>query len=236
MAVKAFEVSGLGLVYVYKRRGAKSLRLSVTADGQIRVTIPNWAPYRSGIEFARNKQGWLLEHQRANREVFRHGQRVGKHHTLNMTGEATDRIRTRLLATEAALYYPRQLNPADAEVQNVARKLTGRALKQEAEQLLPQRLDILAATYNLPYASFSARHLKTRWGSCSSKHELTFNYFLMELPWELIDYVIAHELAHTKHLNHSRQFWELVGQLMPDYQQRRKDLKQYRPNLRSSVA
>lgn len=235
MAVKAFEVPGLGPVYIYKRRGTKHIRLSVTSNGQIRVTMPMWVPYRSGIEFARAKKEWLLAHQSGRNEAYKQGQRVGKHHTLNFVAEDTDRIRSRLLATEITLYYPSGQDITDPEIQAAARKLTGRALKQEAEQLLQQRLDILANDYNLSYTNFRVRHLKTRWGSCSSKHELTFNYFLMELPWELIDYVMAHELAHTRHLNHSLDFWKLVEQLMPDYKKRRKALREYQPNLQSSV-
>lgn len=73
----------------------------------------------------------------------------------------------------------------------------------------------------------TVKNQKTRWGSCSSKKNLNFNYKLAYMPQEIMDYVVVHELAHLRHMNHSREFWELVEQYIPDYRERRKWLKQH---------
>ena len=70
-----------------------------------------------------------------------------------------------------------------------------------------------------------------RWGSCSSDQMITLSYFLMQLPWDLIDYVILHELAHTKHLNHGPGFWSELEALCPDARARRKSIKEFRPAI-----
>ena len=77
----------------------------------------------------------------------------------------------------------------------------------------------------LDYSEIKYRKMKSRWGSCSSKRVLTFNTELIKINKELIDYVIVHELAHIKHMNHSKQFHALVEKYLPDSKYLRKELK-----------
>lgn len=69
------------------------------------------------------------------------------------------------------------------------------------------------------------REQKTRWGSCSAAGNLNFNWKLILMPPEILDYVVVHELAHRKELNHSKAFWSVVEQILPDYKERRRWLK-----------
>lgn len=70
------------------------------------------------------------------------------------------------------------------------------------------------------------RDQKTRWGSCSSLRNLNFNWRLVMAPPEVLDYVVVHELCHLTHMNHSREFWDMVGSVMPEYWERKKWLKE----------
>ncbi|HXH27008.1 MAG TPA: M48 family metallopeptidase [Candidatus Acidoferrum sp.] len=104
-----------------------------------------------------------------------------------------------------------------------------KALRKKAKEFLPSRLQQLAAKHGFSYQKSRLSSAGTRWGSCSSRGTISLNIYLMTLPSELIDYVIIHELCHTKHMNHSRSFWQLVAAYCPDYKQLRRLLKQHRP-------
>ena len=84
-----------------------------------------------------------------------------------------------------------------------------------------------AAQMNVTYGRITIRNQQTRWGSCSSKGNLNFNYRLFFLPEELRDYVIVHELSHRRYMNHSTEFWAEVEKYCPEYRIYRKQLKEY---------
>ncbi len=85
--------------------------------------------------------------------------------------------------------------------------------------------------FNFEYNRIAIKDTKTRWGSCSSKKNLNFNWRLVFTPLECIDYVIVHELAHTKEMNHSKKFWYIVESIMPNYKELRNILRTYEPKV-----
>lgn len=88
-----------------------------------------------------------------------------------------------------------------------------------------ERLEWYAPRMGVSYQRVTIRNQKGRWGSCSSKGNLNFNYRLHYLPQELMDYVVIHELAHRVYMNHSPEFWSLVERFMPDYKACQKSLR-----------
>ncbi|MCC8104606.1 MAG: M48 family metallopeptidase [Clostridiales bacterium] len=97
--------------------------------------------------------------------------------------------------------------------------------KKAAAMYIPERVAYFAARMGISYGRITIREQKTRWGSCSSAGNLNFNWKLMLVPKELLDYVIVHELAHRREMNHSPRFWAIVEKELPDYRERRKRLK-----------
>ena len=81
--------------------------------------------------------------------------------------------------------------------------------------------------YGFVYSRVNIKNQKTRWGSCSKKGNLNFNYKIAQLPNHLADYLVVHELCHLKEFNHSRNFWNLVAQTMPEYKALRKELHNF---------
>ena len=97
--------------------------------------------------------------------------------------------------------------------------------RQQAERLIKKRADELCSLLGVAYGRLSIRRAKTRWGSCSRKGNLNFNWKLLMVPEPVIDYVIIHELAHLKEMNHSKNFWKLVDKHCPQWRKHRRWLK-----------
>jgi hypothetical protein len=96
-----------------------------------------------------------------------------------------------------------------------------------ARDLVLRKIDKFSRTYQFNFNRVSIRDQKTRWGSCSRRGNLSFNYRIALLPDRLADYIVAHELCHLKEMNHSRRFWDLLAVALPDCKLRRRELKRY---------
>lgn len=142
-------------------------------------------------------------------------------------------------------YYPLRLTPATrpalalragefqlaASAQSCAGNVFQRWYRAQAQRELPQRVEQLARAHAMQFARLRISSARTRWGSCSARGTLSFTWRLMLAPAEIIDYVIIHELCHLREPNHSADFWELVGKLLPDFAARRKWLKEHGARL-----
>ena len=100
-----------------------------------------------------------------------------------------------------------------------------RALADKALQVIPPRVGEFARRMGVTYGRITIRNQRGRWGSCSGEGNLNFNCLLMLAPPEVVDYVIVHELAHRKQMNHSPLFWAEVEAVLPDYREQKKWLK-----------
>jgi len=101
-----------------------------------------------------------------------------------------------------------------------------RVLTKEAQRVIPILVRQYADRMKVTYGKITIRHQKTRWGSCSSAGNLSFNCMLMKTPRKIQEYVVVHELAHRLEMNHSDRFWKVVEQTMPEYKEYRKWLKE----------
>ena len=100
-------------------------------------------------------------------------------------------------------------------------------MHSDGGKIFKEKLNDFAKQMNVHFNMVRIKNVKTIWGSCSSKKNLNFNFKLFFLPEALIDYVFVHELAHLKHMNHSKAFWSEVEKQIPDYKKRREELKRY---------
>ena len=100
--------------------------------------------------------------------------------------------------------------------------------KEDARVLINERAEYFSVEYGFKYNRISIRNQKTRWGSCSTKGNLNFNYKIFFLSPEMRDYIIVHELCHLKEFNHSSKFWALVEEITPNYREIRKEIKKKR--------
>jgi predicted metal-dependent hydrolase len=231
MAFKELKVPDLGTVRLYKRRGNRSIKLSLANDGTIRVSIPTWIPYSAGLTFAKSKSRWIKEQQDHQLPPLQDGQSVGKAHKLFFVIDSSSKvIKTKITGNRVCVSYPLGLSSSDSRVQKKAQEVIRRALRAEAEILLPQRIQTLAQSNGFSFNSVSVRYLKRRWGSCNQKKDIVLNIFLMEMPWRLIDYVIMHELTHTEVLHHGPIFWDSLEKRLPGAKKLRKEIRNYQPH------
>lgn len=108
--------------------------------------------------------------------------------------------------------------------------------RQQAEKVISQRVQELGARLGLSYGRLCIRSAKTRWGSCSQKGNLNFSWRLIMTPQPVVDYVIIHELAHLRQMNHSKRFWQVVAEYCPQWQQHRRWLKDHEVELAAKLA
>lgn len=231
MGVKKIQLPEIGDVTLYKRRNSRSLRLSITSTGEVRVSMPHWVPYKSGAVFAASKAAWIETMRGQHHAFLKHGQAIGKAHHVFFNQSTSGRITSRVVGQEIHVGLPRNVEQTSPEAQRAARTACVKALRQEAEHLLPQRLRNLAATGGYTFKSVSVKALKSRWGSCSSTKDIALNLYLMQLPWQLIDYVLWHELAHTKVMRHGPPFWSELEQHVPHARNLSKEIHTYQPTL-----
>ena len=232
MAVKKVVIPNLGTVHLYKRRGVRGMRLSVTSYGLVRVSLPHWIPYASAVAFVIQKQEWI-QSQQVRPTLVKHNARIGKAHHVTFIPDPSRRtIATRITADgEIRVHHPAGISHESNEVQKAAEKASLRALKSQAERLLPQRLEILASRHGFSYQNVRIKQLKSRWGSCSEQGSIALSCFLMQLPWHLIDYVLLHELLHTRVMVHGPTFWSELTLYVPNLKAARKEIKAHRPML-----
>ncbi len=100
-------------------------------------------------------------------------------------------------------------------------------VKEESLRFATQRVEAMNAHFGFSYKAIRVRNQKTRWGSCSKRGNLNFNYRILYLPPYLADYIVVHELCHLKEFNHGQKFWALVAQVFPNHREMRRELRSY---------
>ena len=110
-------------------------------------------------------------------------------------------------------------------------KIYEKRYRKQARKIFEERVEYFHTLTGGEYTSITVRDQKSRWGSCSSKGTLSFNYRLVFAPPAILDYVVVHELCHLTHMNHSKDFWNMVEKVMPDYRIRNQWLKEHEAEL-----
>lgn len=221
-----------GTITVRRSTRATQVRLRVAPDGTLRASMPVYAPLfllKRLVKTSRPQLRKMLE--QAQPEVaYSDGQQIGKSHTLIVKYGAAKLSATRS-KQHIIVTLPNGMTLADSDVVRKVRDASILALRLEAKSYLPKRLQYIANQYGFKYTKVRFSHASSRWGSCSSTGTISLNIALMKLPFEIIDYVLVHELAHTVEMNHSQDFWQLVEKGDPLYRLHRKTLKQEAPSI-----
>ena len=194
------------------------MSIQVLPNGTVKVLVPWYVPTWSVKVLLKQKESWIQETRekmlsRLPKEDMDTYLYLGKTYQL-----ATRSGQKELIELEDKFYL------GVTTKRNAKTYLTS-WYKQQARKIIVERVHLYAKHANVTFRSVSITTAETRWGSCSNNKTLNFNWKLVMAPMEVIDYVIAHELAHLTELNHSRAFWETVRKIYPLYREYRTWLK-----------
>jgi len=221
-----------GKITIRRSARASQVRLRVAPDGTLRASLPLYAPtflVKRLIKSSRDELRELLALAQPIAEYV-DGMQVGKSHTLIVRPTAGS-LQINRRAQQIIISLPEDRSLKDSDVVREVRDAVIAALRLEAKSYLPKRLSFLATKYGWHYKKVRFSHASGRWGSCTSEGTISLNIALMKLPFELIDYVIIHELAHTEEMNHSATFWDVVAIGDPQYKDHRLRLKREAPTI-----
>lgn len=210
---------------------ASSVKISVAPNGTLRASLPPYAPILLLKRLVKSSRGQLRQMLQKDKPVYtlHNGMRIGKSHKIVIGKSISTSVRRTGQSIVVALGPNAKLHDTDIERQIHDAIIA--ALRVEAKSYLPKRIAYLANQLNCHYEKVRFSHAGTRWGSCSTTGTISLNIALMKLPFELIDYVLIHELSHTKQMNHSTKFWALVEQGDPSYRLHRRLLKKESPTI-----
>lgn len=221
-----------GQIPIRRSSLARNLRLKIDHRGSLVISMPKRAPLHLAkrlIDDAREQVRRSLATTQNQLTVLKNGDLIGKSHRLVI--REGEQLGGRVIGTFVEVTLPPSMPLESQEVQTYIKDVALKALRTQAKAYLTRQLENLAKKHGFYYENVRFSNAGTRWGSCSSSGTISLNIWLMQLPFELIDYVIIHELCHTKQMNHSADFWQLVEAILPDYKTRRRALKAQRPYL-----
>ena len=213
---KVYELNINGVVIPYtlvKSSRRRTISIQIRAGGEMTVRTPYFVSKWVIDSFLREKQDWIYNHYME--AVRKAGESGGFDYGVD--------------GSEGA-------GSGDGDLRATIRANEGPALvnkhKKYARKIFEARVAYFQQFTGGNYTSITIRDQKTRWGSCSGRGTLSFNWRLILAPPEILDYVVVHELCHLTHMNHSKEFWGLVSKVLPDYKVRRKWLKENGHTLR----
>lgn len=223
------------LEYRLLRSKRRSIGFLIDEEG-LRITAPRWVPVGEIENAIREKERWIVGKLAERRErLARRLQpqmqwRDGA--ALPFLGEElTLRVRSSQTAGIAYAAQTRELTvnlPPDAGEQQLKDRVQG-WLQQEAKRIFAERLPLYAEKLGVRYSSFALSSATTQWGSCTVEGKIRLNWRLVHFGLPIIDYVVAHELAHLREMNHSPRFWATVQSIFPGFEQARKALRERGP-------
>ena len=208
-----------------RNRRARRYILRLRPDGTARVTVPRGGALVEAKQFAQRNVAWL------EKQLLRQALRPSRPETwlagteILFRGERV-RLETGTNGEAGLIRFGSEAVPV-TDAAGDLRPTIERHLRQLAARELPPRVLELAALHGLPVRRVTVRNQRSRWGSCSRRGTISLNWRLVQAPGFVRDYLVLHELAHLKEMNHSRRFWSEVARLCPEFAAAERWLKQH---------
>lgn len=235
---KIIDYKDIGEIKIRKSPRTRRLSISVRPFEGIRVTIPVLVSFNRAVRFIEEKENWL-------RQTIRNISVIEKNYTLfvydtpfKTVEHSLEIIKTNerdpkviLKDKKIMVHCPANRDIKEKEVQEMIRWGVEAAWRKEAKKFLPPRIGELARLHGFDIKRVAIKNNRSRWGSCSNENNINLSLHLMRLPQHLIDYVLLHELVHTVHKNHSKQFWKRLDSITGNARALDKELRNYRIDI-----
>jgi predicted metal-dependent hydrolase len=220
------------LQYQLLRSKRKTIAISFDRDGNLIVKAPLWVAKRETDRFVESKRDWILatskrlqmarEKEAALRLQLENGDELyylGEKRVLIVVREDRSRTKIKDVCGRLVMTVPYEADYA------YKREQLEKWYRKQALCVFKEKAREFAVTIGVSFQDIHIKDQKSRWGSCSSKGNLNFNWRILMAPEPVCDYVIIHELCHLVYMDHSADFWHLVEQLCPSYRQYKKWLR-----------
>ena len=234
MEEEVLDIKGVDVAFFRSNR-AKRLNITIKPFTGVRVSVPHSVSFKKAKQATEERIDWIKSHlskmQKAEDlfTVFNLDTEFQtRTHHLELKVSETATLKSVVRNNKINVSIPVSNKVEDAEVQNEIRKAIERAWRKEAKDYLPKRVEELAVKHKFHYKNVAIKNAKTRWGSCSFDNNINLSLHLMRLPDHLVDYVILHELVHTKVKNHSRDFWQLLDIVSGNAKKLDREVKDYK--------
>lgn len=229
--MRSFPKTFMNVIYKNNPR-SRRLTMRVSSKGDVIVTKPKQISDQLAAKFVHENQAWILT-QQAN---LARTERLESETWIYLFGKKYQKICEYSRNRPVGCFIEHDnfmINPIDPEKADskYQKKEIVRFLKHTAQHYILPRTEYLAKKMQLSFGKITLREQSSRWGSCSSRGNLNFNWRLVHFEPPVIDYVIIHELAHRTHMNHSKKFWDLVRKFDPEYPNHRGVLRRFGAQL-----
>jgi len=210
--------------YNITRRKVKHIRITVTRDKEVKVIIPLKYPVAELNRLLENRKDWIKKKFDYFDNLRNNFFDLSENEILYLNKKYSF-----ILKPEMKNYF--RIDDEGMKIYSGVDLLNERIqthwLKQEAKRVIEERIDILNKDGRFKYKKIFIRSQKTKWGNCSGRGNISFNWRLIKAPLYVIDYLIIHEFMHLEEMNHSKAFWHKVLQACPDYKGANHWLKKY---------
>lgn len=204
------------------RSNRKSLGIQITSEGKVVVRAPKNVSNKFVVECVKTREEWILRKQKAIQERTENNPPIkyvegeffmflGENYSLKFKDDDSHK-NCIVYLNEGNLIYENGERSSEA-----VQKELEKWYRNVAQKMVEDRIRHHGKYFGVEPTCIKVKTQKKRWGSCSTKRHLLFNWKLVKAPIEVLDYIVVHEMSHMVHMNHSAQFWDLVRSIMPDY-------------------
>lgn len=211
MTAKVVQFKQIGPVNFFKNRRSKNIKIRVKPDQSVHVSFPFYVSMFEVSQFVNKNMGWITEQQQkfeTQKSKIEAGQIQTKLHLITVIEGSENKTKVN--------FYEIEIRLADFDSESSRSYLENVMVgiyRFEAHKILPSKLTELAQKHGFQFNKLTIRNNKRNWGSCSALNNISLNLQMMKLPDELIDYILLHELVHTRIKNHGPHFWAKLDEL-----------------------